>query len=178
MGKIPQGHPKAPFTPGSVSSLDPSLVGVSHSSIVDQGMKHLMQHPYVYGGGHGGFNCRNGAPLDCSSFVSCVLHELGLLNTVMASGGFLVWKGGTLIPWDQRLPGDLVVWTTHHIGIVQTDTHYISHGHGQGPHIDSYGRFHNGTPGQIVRVKNPGAAKPLTQVSNKSLLNKYKGKTI
>jgi hypothetical protein len=39
-------------------------------------------YPYVWGGGHGGFN----GPYDCSGAVSAVLHAGGYLNTPMVSG--------------------------------------------------------------------------------------------
>lgn len=48
----------------------------------------IARTPYVYGGGHGGWNA---AGYDCSGSVSYALHGGGLLRTAMASGGFTSW---------------------------------------------------------------------------------------
>jgi peptidoglycan hydrolase-like protein with peptidoglycan-binding domain len=44
--------------------------------------------PYVYGGGHGSFESSG---YDCSGSVSYVLHAAGLLDSPLASGGFMNW---------------------------------------------------------------------------------------
>ena len=44
--------------------------------------------PYIYGGGHGKWEDDG---YDCSGSVSYALHGAGLLETSMASGGFMKW---------------------------------------------------------------------------------------
>jgi peptidoglycan hydrolase-like protein with peptidoglycan-binding domain len=44
--------------------------------------------PYLYGGGHAKWNDTG---YDCSGSVSYALHGAGLLETSMASGGFMTW---------------------------------------------------------------------------------------
>jgi cell wall-associated NlpC family hydrolase len=46
----------------------------------------LLGKPYVYGGGHGGWGTTGG--LDCSGFVSAVLHSAGYLNAPQTTEGF------------------------------------------------------------------------------------------
>jgi cell wall-associated NlpC family hydrolase len=46
----------------------------------------LLGKPYVYGGGHGGWGTTGG--LDCSGFVSAVLHSAGYLNAPQSTEGF------------------------------------------------------------------------------------------
>jgi cell wall-associated NlpC family hydrolase len=48
----------------------------------------IAQTPYIYGGGHGKWD---DAGYDCSGSVSYALHGAGLLETAMASGGFMSW---------------------------------------------------------------------------------------
>ena len=48
-------------------------------------------YPYLWGGGHGGF-VNASSPVDCSGFVSDVLHAGGLLNGApMVSGALMNW---------------------------------------------------------------------------------------
>ncbi len=51
----------------------------------------LIGTPYVYGGGHGGWG--NGSGLDCSGFVSTVLHSAGYLNAPQTTEGFAAQPG-------------------------------------------------------------------------------------
>jgi cell wall-associated NlpC family hydrolase len=51
----------------------------------------LLGTPYVYGGGHGAWG--NGAGLDCSGFVSKVLHSAGYLNAPQTTEGFASQPG-------------------------------------------------------------------------------------
>ncbi len=44
--------------------------------------------PYTYGGGHGNWDSGG---YDCSGSVSYALHGGGLLDTALASGGFMSW---------------------------------------------------------------------------------------
>lgn len=48
----------------------------------------ITDKPYIYGGGHGRFR-DNG--YDCSGAVSYALHGAGLLDSPLASGGFMSW---------------------------------------------------------------------------------------
>jgi cell wall-associated NlpC family hydrolase len=48
----------------------------------------IAEKPYIYGGGHGKWE---DAGYDCSGSVSYALHGAGLLETAMASGGFMSW---------------------------------------------------------------------------------------
>jgi cell wall-associated NlpC family hydrolase len=62
---------------------------------------------YSYGAGHMSTPCGSSCT-DCSSYVSCVLHKAGLLNTTLATGGLAGWGVG--VPYAQRAPGDVIVW--------------------------------------------------------------------
>ena len=48
----------------------------------------IARKPYKYGGGHGRWR---DSGYDCSGSVSYVLHAAGLLDTPLASGGFMGW---------------------------------------------------------------------------------------
>jgi peptidoglycan hydrolase-like protein with peptidoglycan-binding domain len=56
----------------------------------------IAKKPYIYGGGHGKWD---DAGYDCSGSVSYALHGAGLLNTSMASGGFMTWGGAGAGTW-------------------------------------------------------------------------------
>jgi cell wall-associated NlpC family hydrolase len=53
--------------------------------------RSLIGTPYVYGGGHGAWG--NGSGLDCSGFVSAVLHSAGYLNAPQTTEGFAAQPG-------------------------------------------------------------------------------------
>lgn len=62
--------------------------------------------PYCFGGGHGSNPCA--ACMDCSGYVSCVLNKAGVMKGSMATGALSgIGKG---VPYDQRQPGDIIVW--------------------------------------------------------------------
>jgi hypothetical protein len=48
----------------------------------------LLDRPYIYGGGHRRWEDRG---YDCSGTVSYALHGAGLLDSPLASGGFMRW---------------------------------------------------------------------------------------
>lgn len=48
----------------------------------------IARAPYSYGGGHGNWDAGG---YDCSGSVSYALHGGGLLDTALASGGFMSW---------------------------------------------------------------------------------------
>jgi hypothetical protein len=60
-----------------------------------------MHVPYVWGGGHGGFDS-SPTGLDCSGAVSLVLHEAGLLASPLVSGA--------LESWGEPGPGAITVY--------------------------------------------------------------------
>ncbi len=64
------------------------------TAMVNETNKFESHHfPYSWGGGHSGFGIQ---PVDCSGFVSDVLHAGGLLNAPMVSGALMNWgKAGT-----------------------------------------------------------------------------------
>jgi len=108
---------------------------------------------YTFGGGHGGF-CPSGG-MDCSGYVSCVLHRAGLLNgRPLTTDGLAKW--GASVPFNQRQPGDVLVWVGGpgggHCGIaINADTmwHNPCTGCG-GVQVGRYGKSRSGRP-TIVR---------------------------
>ncbi|MCA1598213.1 MAG: hypothetical protein LC769_04200, partial [Chloroflexi bacterium] len=56
----------------------------------------IAKKPYIYGGGHGDWEDDG---YDCSGSVSYALHGGGLLNTSMASGGFMKWGSAGAGTW-------------------------------------------------------------------------------
>lgn len=122
--KLLQG--KTPAPPSSTPSMQaasggggaPGVPGAHASQIlaVAAGMKG---QPYGFGRGHVDPPCSDSLT-DCSSYVSCVLYKVGLTSHTMATGelsGF-----GTGVTYDQRAPGDLIVWNGGtgggHVGII------------------------------------------------------------
>lgn len=118
-GDTPPKHPKPEFQPVTVAAATGTATAAAFSSntIVSAAMKHRGKHPYRYGGGHRSWTCGDGNPLDCSSFVSCALKEVGVLDRILTTGGFMMWKGAKTVPWEQRQAGDLVIWSGH-MGII------------------------------------------------------------
>lgn len=73
---------------------------------------------YCFGGGHSGNPC-SAKCADCSGTVSCILNKAGVMKGSLATGGFASF--GTGVPYAQRQPGDLIVWTNGvqgHMGII------------------------------------------------------------
>ena len=56
----------------------------------------IRHRPYVWGGGHRGWNSRG---YDCSGSVSYVMHAAGLLESPLDSTGFMRWGGGGAGSW-------------------------------------------------------------------------------
>lgn len=117
----------------------------------------LKGRPYVFGGGHRTL-CSNA--LDCSGYVSCVLHRVGLLRGgPLTTEGFARWGVG--VAFAQRQPGDLVIWRGGpgggHMGIVIDGTrmwHSPCTGCG-GVQMGTYGPSRTGRP-TIVRRASSG----------------------
>ena len=96
--------PKTPATPaapaplklgpGMTATVGPDGLAVAPAQappIVQQVIaagNEIATKPYLYGGGHGKWNDTG---YDCSGSVSYALHGAGLLETSMASGGFMTW---------------------------------------------------------------------------------------
>jgi cell wall-associated NlpC family hydrolase len=112
-------------------------------------------HPYVFGGGHGTV-CPSGG-MDCSGYVSCVLNKAGLMKGTLTTDGFARWGIG--VPFDQRQPGDIVVWTGGpgggHMGIIadgKTMWHSPCTGCG-GVQKASYGKTRTMRPSNVRRAR-------------------------
>lgn len=76
---------------------------------------------YVFGAGHGGDPCASKCT-DCSSYVSCVLSQATGKKINMTTVGLA--GIGTSVPYNQRQPGDIIVWNGGvgggHTGIIAT----------------------------------------------------------
>ena len=80
--------------PGSVATVGANGLATAPASappvvqaVIAAGNK-IATKPYIYGGGHGRWEDEG---YDCSGSVSYALHGAGLLETSMASGGFMKW---------------------------------------------------------------------------------------
>lgn len=76
---------------------------------------------YGFGSGHSGNPCSSRCT-DCSSYVSCILSQATGKTINMATGGLAgIGKG---VPYNQRQPGDIIVWNGGtgggHTGIIAT----------------------------------------------------------
>jgi cell wall-associated NlpC family hydrolase len=152
-GEPPGPLPASSFQPVSVGTAQAAVTSVSSNTIVATAMRHRGRHPYRYGAGHGVWNCQAGAPLDCSAFASCVLHELGLLASPKNTTAFLAWSGATTVAWEQRQPGDLIIWPSH-MGIAVSATEMIHTGGAAGcPCVVPYSQMRSGRKGVARRVK-------------------------
>ncbi len=100
--KLPAAPAKAPpaadaplaLRPGSVATVGADGLATAPASappvvqaVIAAGNK-IAKMPYIYGGGHGKWEDDG---YDCSGSVSYALHGAGLLETSMASGGFMKW---------------------------------------------------------------------------------------
>lgn len=150
---IPAGEQKTTPVSFSPSSGGTAQIGGGNSSVVSIAAS-MKGHPYTFGGGHGKV-CPSGG-MDCSGFVSCVLNKAGLMKGTLNTDGFA--KFGTGVPFEQRQPGDLVVWKGGpgggHIGIVIDGSkmwHNPCTGCG-GVQIGSYGKTRTG---RVTIVRRP-----------------------
>jgi cell wall-associated NlpC family hydrolase len=76
-----------------IASTDaPADVRIKLSAMNDT-IGSLMGTPYVYGGGHGGQFGPSAGGLDCSGFVSTVLHSAGYLSTPQTTEGLAAQAG-------------------------------------------------------------------------------------
>jgi cell wall-associated NlpC family hydrolase len=160
---IPEGPQKT--TPIGVPTtgagyVTPGLTG-GNTAIVNMAASYKGR-TYTFGGGHKTV-CPTGG-MDCSGYVSCVLNRLGLMRGTLNTDGFARW--GLSVPFEQRQPGDLVVWQGGpgggHIGIVIDGSrmwHNPCTGCG-GVQIGTYGRTRTGRITLVRRAKS--ASQPRT----------------
>ena len=89
----PDGQTPVTEAPGEKGYVEDGLAVAPASApeevkaIVAAGNK-IARKPYKYGGGHGRWR---DSGYDCSGSVSYVLHAAGLLDSPLASGGFMSW---------------------------------------------------------------------------------------
>jgi cell wall-associated NlpC family hydrolase len=125
-GKKPAGeqtHPIAHEVADVTVSAAAAIGAASSSQLVTLAARHKGER-YCFTGQHGSF-C-GGSCSDCSGFVSCVLHEAGLLGGhPLATGALATW--GTGVPYSQRRAGDVIVWNGGtgggHTGIIIDGSH-------------------------------------------------------
>lgn len=131
MGKAPTPNPKDPwadiaFEVGAVAGgppLDLAAGGMVLQMAQQVAESPAGRSPYCWGGGHSGSPC-SAKCFDCSGYVSCVLGKLGVLKGSMVTTQFMVWKGASTVPFEQRQPGDLWV-SSGHIAIIVDDRQII-----------------------------------------------------
>jgi cell wall-associated NlpC family hydrolase len=85
-----RGHHGGGVGPGGLGSIGSREARAKVAKMI-RTAQSLMGTPYVYGGGHGAWG--NGAGLDCSGFVSSVLHSAGYLNAPQTTEGFSAQPG-------------------------------------------------------------------------------------
>lgn len=157
---LAKGEPVAPGEQKSsagqgIASAVTSAVGSARGASIVALAATYKGTPYLFGGGHGAKPCARA--MDCSGYVSCVLARLGLLKGgPLTTDGFARW--GTAVPFDQRAPGDLVVWVGGpgggHMGIVRdgkTMWHNPCTGCG-GVQLGAYGRTRGGRTTLVRRA--------------------------
>ncbi|MEJ7797533.1 MAG: peptidoglycan-binding domain-containing protein [Solirubrobacteraceae bacterium] len=90
----PVAPPPLKVGPGMTATVGPDGLAVAPvlappvvRQVIAAGNK-IAKMRYIYGGGHGKWE---DAGYDCSGSVSYALHGAGLLETSMASGGFMSW---------------------------------------------------------------------------------------
>ncbi len=121
-GQAPKPNRKAPWADitATVSGGDASITMGLGKDIVAEAEKWVGKSKYVYGGCHGSKPCQPGDGVDCSSFVTWVMYRTGHWKgkvAMVAGSSMLAW--GTKIPNANRQPGDVVLWSGHHCGIVK-----------------------------------------------------------
>lgn len=148
-----QAIPAGPQKQTSVTGISTAGLGGGDGNVVAIAATYKGR-PYVFGGGHGKV-CPPGG-LDCSGYVSCVLNRAGLLNGTLTTDGLAKW--GSAVPFDQRRPGDVLVWIGGpgggHCGIVvngETMWHSPCTGCG-GVQIGRYGTTRSGRTTLVRRA--------------------------
>lgn len=168
MGKQPTPNPKPAFSPfgyepGTAAAVGASAWGVGETVAgmaaggkIVQIAASMRGQCYGFGAGHGPNPCASKCT-DCSSYVSCVYNKAGLMKGSMATGGLS--KFGVGVPFEQRQPGDILVWNGGagggHCGIVEdgdTMWHNPCTGCG-GVARGKYGRTRTGRPTIVRRAK-------------------------
>lgn len=121
-GEAPKGENKNPiYAPLVGSALAGTGIGIAQASQILQIAAKYKGMPYRFGAGHGS-DFMTSKYTDCSSYVSRVLNEAGVMKGVQATGGLA--KIGTAVPYAQRGIGDIIVWNGGtgggHVGIIAT----------------------------------------------------------
>lgn len=119
-GQTPSTNRKSAFVPISGGSGTTGSVGSSSSGnvIIAEAMK-WKGTKYVYGGCHGCTPCHPGQGVDCSSYVTWVMRNVGCYSgkcSMVAGSSMLRW--GKKIAESEVQPGDVVLWVGKHCGIV------------------------------------------------------------
>jgi hypothetical protein len=87
-GSAPTGKPrKAKLVRKSGMAIPPPGAPPAVAAAIAAG-NAIHKRPYVWGGGHAGFDSRG---YDCSGAVSYVLHAAGLLSSPLPSGPLMSW---------------------------------------------------------------------------------------
>ena len=132
---LARGRKPAPG-PEAVSQLNSGTgsagVPVTDSAIANDALTYV-GHPYHYGGYQA-----DPAGWDCSSFVNWVLgHDLGLTLPGGVAGydgtshgpvvaQYQIWSGAAHISRAEVQPGDLILYTTVHMGIATGGGQFVS----------------------------------------------------
>jgi cell wall-associated NlpC family hydrolase len=132
-GEQPAGTDAHPVTAAAAGTISPSSVANTGVGAVAAGARSGLilgiaaskkGQRYCWGGGHGSKAATSISQcVDCSGYVSEVLNEAGLMKGTAATSGLA--RMGKSVPYAQRAPGDVIVWTngvTGHTGIIIDNT--------------------------------------------------------
>ena len=100
---------------------------------------------YKWGGGHGDWTDKG---YDCSGAVSFVLHEAGILDYPLDSGGFMKWGSKRRGKWVSIFASKEHVYMI--VAGLRFDTSYITDGDRSGPGWSEYMR-----PAKGFRTRHP-----------------------
>lgn len=123
-GQEPAGANIYPITappPSQTGDASGNFVGTGAAADMIRAAASKKGQCYGFGAGHGGDPCKSGCT-DCSSYVSCVINMATGSHINMATGGLAGYGVG--IPYNQRMPGDIIVWNGGtgggHTGVILT----------------------------------------------------------
>lgn len=125
-GQTPSGENAYPITAAAAGTIggtgaDGQFVGSGAAADMIRAAASKKGQCYGFGAGHGGDPCKSGCT-DCSSYVSCVINMATGSHINMATGGLAGYGVG--IPYNQRAPGDIIVWNGGtgggHTGVILT----------------------------------------------------------
>jgi cell wall-associated NlpC family hydrolase len=118
--------PQATLTPGGRAIAPPTAPPAVKAMV--EAANRIHHRPYRWGGGHRSWNS---AGYDCSGSVSYVMHAAGLLESPLASTGFMRWGGGGGGSWVRIYASREHVFTV--IAGLRWDTSYSDDGDRSGP---------------------------------------------